>query len=127
LTNPLTGLLLAGTLPGVIAGAIVRVELLAGGHAFTFIVASVLLPLGLWLMLAGQRIAPCAVARTLTAMDESVTELWARGILRTRCTTPTGSWRSTSASGRLWWCLWPGERSTLLWRQRSRRRRSRSR
>jgi uncharacterized membrane protein YfcA len=58
LTNPLTGLLLAGTLPGVVAGAILRVEVLAGGHAFTFIVAGVLLPLGLWLMLASQRIAP---------------------------------------------------------------------
>jgi uncharacterized membrane protein YfcA len=51
-------LLLAGTLPGVIVGAVLRVELLSGGRAFTFIVAAVLLPLGLWLMLAGQRIAP---------------------------------------------------------------------
>jgi uncharacterized protein len=58
LANTLTGLLLAGTLPGVIVGAVLRVDLLAGGQAFTLIVAAVLLPLGLWLMLASQRIAP---------------------------------------------------------------------
>jgi uncharacterized membrane protein YfcA len=58
LRNTLTGVLLAGTLPGVIAGAILRVELLAGANAFSFIVAAVLLPLGLWLMLASQRVAP---------------------------------------------------------------------
>ena len=55
LTNPLTGLLVAGTLPGVIAGAIIRVELLSGGRAFQLVAAGVLLPLGLWLMLGSQR------------------------------------------------------------------------
>ena len=55
LTNALTGLLVAGTLPGVIAGAIIRVELLSGGRAFQLVAASVLLPLGLWLMLGSQR------------------------------------------------------------------------
>ncbi len=35
LLNPLTWLLVAGTLPGVIAGAIVRVEWLSGGRAST--------------------------------------------------------------------------------------------
>jgi uncharacterized membrane protein YfcA len=56
LPNPLTWLLVAGTLPGVIAGAVIRVELLSGGRAFTFIVAGVLLPLGLWLALGSQRL-----------------------------------------------------------------------
>src|SRR3984885_2945374 len=42
LVNPLTGLLVAGTLPGVIAGAIIRVELLSGGKAFEFVAAGVL-------------------------------------------------------------------------------------
>jgi uncharacterized protein len=56
LLNPLTGLLVAGTLPGVIAGAVIRVELLSGGRAFELVVAGVLLPLGLWLALGSQRI-----------------------------------------------------------------------
>jgi uncharacterized protein len=55
LVNPLTALLVAGTLPGVIAGAVIRVELLSGGRAFELVAAGVLLPLGLWLMLGSQR------------------------------------------------------------------------
>jgi uncharacterized protein len=39
LLNWLTWLLVAGTLPGVIAGAVIRVELLTGGRAFMFVVA----------------------------------------------------------------------------------------
>jgi len=57
LLNSLTWLLTAGTLPGVIAGAIIRVELLSSGKAFDFVAAGVLLPLGLWLALASQRLA----------------------------------------------------------------------
>jgi hypothetical protein len=34
----------------VIAGAIIRVELLSGGKGFDFLVARVLLALGLWLV-----------------------------------------------------------------------------
>jgi uncharacterized protein len=58
LFNSLSGKLIAGTLPGVVIGAIIRVELLAGGQAFMFIASGVLLPLGLWLLLGSQRIAP---------------------------------------------------------------------
>jgi uncharacterized protein len=58
LFSPLTRLLVLGTLPGVIAGAIIRVELLSSSRAFTFVAAAVLLPLGLWLILGAQRIAP---------------------------------------------------------------------
>jgi uncharacterized protein len=58
LLNHLTWLLVAGTLPGVIAGAIIRVELLSGGRAFELVVAGVLLPIGLWLALASQRLPP---------------------------------------------------------------------
>jgi uncharacterized membrane protein YfcA len=43
--------LIAGTLPGVIAGSIIRVELLPSAHVFDFVVAAVLLPLGMWLAL----------------------------------------------------------------------------
>ena len=56
LRAPLAGLLVAGTLPGVILGAIVRVEWLSNSHDFTFVAAGVLLPLGLWLLLGSQRI-----------------------------------------------------------------------
>jgi uncharacterized protein len=45
-------LLIAGTLPGVIAGSVIRVELLPGSHVFDLVVAAVLLPLGVWLALS---------------------------------------------------------------------------
>ena len=40
--------LLAGTLPGVIAGSVIRVELLPGPRIFDLVVAAVLVPLGIW-------------------------------------------------------------------------------
>ncbi len=40
------------------AGAIIRVELLSGSHAFTLVAAGVLLPIGLWLLLGSQRLPP---------------------------------------------------------------------
>ena len=43
--------LIGGTLPGVIAGSVIRVELLPGPRVFDLVVAAVLLPLGLWLAL----------------------------------------------------------------------------
>jgi uncharacterized protein len=43
--------LICGTLPGVVAGAVIRVELLPGARVFDLVVAGVLLPLGLWLAL----------------------------------------------------------------------------
>lgn len=49
LGGPLARLMLAGTLPGVVAGAVVRVTLLGGGQAFLLVVAAVLVPLGAWL------------------------------------------------------------------------------
>ena len=48
--------LIAGTLPGVIAGSIIRVELLPSAHVFDFVVAAALVPLGMWLALTS---APC--------------------------------------------------------------------
>ena len=42
-------LLIAGTVPGVIAGSVIRVELLPGPRVFDLVVAAVLLPLGPWL------------------------------------------------------------------------------
>ena len=43
--------LIAGTLPGVITGSVIRVELLPGPQAFDLVVAAVLVPLGIWLAL----------------------------------------------------------------------------
>ena len=43
--------LIAGTLPGVIAGSVIRVKLLPGPHVFDLVVAAVLIPLGIWLAL----------------------------------------------------------------------------
>jgi uncharacterized membrane protein YfcA len=58
LSNELTWLLVSGTLPGVIAGAIIRVQVLSGGRAFQLVAAGVLLPLGLWLAVGSQRLPP---------------------------------------------------------------------
>jgi uncharacterized protein len=48
----LTWLLLAGTLPGVVAGSVIRVYVLPGPVVFDFVVAAMLIPLGTWLALA---------------------------------------------------------------------------
>jgi uncharacterized protein len=57
----LTWLLLAGTLPGVIAGSVIRVYVLPGPVVFDFVVAAVLIPLGAWLALT--RPAPVHTTR----------------------------------------------------------------
>jgi len=46
-------ILIAGTLPGVIAGSVIRVEVLPGARVFDLVVAAVLLPLGGWISLTG--------------------------------------------------------------------------
>ncbi|HEY2506636.1 MAG TPA: sulfite exporter TauE/SafE family protein [Streptosporangiaceae bacterium] len=50
--------LLAGTLPGVVAGAVIRVELLPGARVFDLVIGIVLVPLGGYLALS--RPAPLA-------------------------------------------------------------------
>jgi uncharacterized membrane protein YfcA len=50
----LTRLLLAGTIPGVVVGSVIRVELLPGPEAFEIVIAAVLIPLGSWLALHNQ-------------------------------------------------------------------------
>jgi hypothetical protein len=47
----LTLILIAGTLPGVIGGSYIRVELLPGPRVFDLVVAAVLGPLGTWIAL----------------------------------------------------------------------------
>ncbi|HET6998302.1 MAG TPA: sulfite exporter TauE/SafE family protein [Solirubrobacterales bacterium] len=48
----LARLLVLGTLPGVVAGAAIRVFILDEGQAFLLVVAAVLVPLGAWLAFA---------------------------------------------------------------------------
>ncbi len=50
LWTPLTRLLVLGTLPGVVVGAVLRVFVVPGPTVFRLLVASVLLPLGIWLL-----------------------------------------------------------------------------
>lgn len=49
LRSRLATTLVLGTLPGVIAGAVIRVELLSGPEAFYLVIAALLIPLGAWL------------------------------------------------------------------------------
>jgi uncharacterized membrane protein YfcA len=51
LASRLTRVLVMGTLPGVIVGAVLRVEVLSSSESFFLIVAAVLGPLGAWLAL----------------------------------------------------------------------------
>ncbi len=55
LVSPLTRLLVLGTLPGVIIGAVIRVKLLDHTDSFLLVVAAVLVPLGAWLVFASPR------------------------------------------------------------------------
>lgn len=48
----LTRLLVLGTLPGVVIGSIIRVDFLRGATSFDVVIASVLIPLGVWLLIA---------------------------------------------------------------------------
>jgi hypothetical protein len=69
---PLTCALVLGTLPGVIVGAVIRVELLSGPSAFYLVIAAVLIPLGAWLAIgrspADRRTPPAADDRRITGM-----------------------------------------------------------
>jgi uncharacterized protein len=49
LTGPLARLLIAGTVPGVILGAVIRVFVIPDPQVFRLVAAAVLLPIGLWL------------------------------------------------------------------------------
>ncbi|MFI5494555.1 TSUP family transporter [Actinoplanes sp. NPDC051859] len=73
LTGPLTRLMVTGTLPGVVVGAVLRVYAVPGPHAFRIIVGAFLLPLGAWLCARtvkaqraarrGPELAPRAITR----------------------------------------------------------------
>jgi uncharacterized membrane protein YfcA len=71
LRGTLARTLALGTLPGVVCGAVIRVEWLAGPHAFLLVVAAVLLPLGAWLVSFGAS-PPAATARRQLPSDRLV-------------------------------------------------------
>ncbi|GGK08625.1 hypothetical protein GCM10010123_43140 [Pilimelia anulata] len=66
----LTRWLLAGTLPGVVAGAAIRVFAVPGPRVFRLVVAALLLPLGLWLCLGRPRPRPAPAADPAGAGQE---------------------------------------------------------
>jgi uncharacterized protein len=74
--QPLVGQIIAGTLPGVVLGAVIRVYVASGPTVFRVIAAAVLLPLGLWLLIGSRSqvratyrpLAP----RTITALGFAV-------------------------------------------------------
>ncbi|GAA2067317.1 sulfite exporter TauE/SafE family protein [Catenulispora yoronensis] len=72
LAGPLTRLLIAGTLPGVVIGAVIRVFAVPGPTVFRLLAAAVLLPLGSWLCLRtlrpARRIAQPPTSRAIAAL-----------------------------------------------------------
>jgi uncharacterized membrane protein YfcA len=72
LASPLTRLLLLGTLPGVLVGAVVRVFAVPGPGMFRLIVAALLLPLGSWL---------CVRQPPVAAPDRPAAPMPRRGII----------------------------------------------
>lgn len=65
LRGPLTRLLILGTVPGVVVGAVIRVFAVPGPSVFRLLIAVLLLPLGGWLCLRTLRRA----ARTAPAVE----------------------------------------------------------
>ncbi len=75
LWSPLARALVLGTLPGVVAGAVIRVELLSGPNAFLLVVAAVLGPLGAWLLLfpaPAPRVQAAGIGAGITVMSAAI-------------------------------------------------------
>ncbi|MFD3872254.1 sulfite exporter TauE/SafE family protein [Streptomyces sp. NPDC058623] len=71
LGGPLTRLLLVGTVPGVILGALIRVFAVPGPAVFRAFIALLLLPLGLWL--CWRTLRPAPPARAARPLSERAT------------------------------------------------------
>jgi len=65
--------MVAGTVPGVVLGALIRVFLLPGAQLFRLVAAAVLLPLGVWL--CQRTLAPPVAARRAESRGRTVTAL----------------------------------------------------
>ena len=72
--------LVAGTLPGVIAGSIIRVRLLPGPRVFDLVVAAVLGPVGCWLALTRPPRVRTEAAHRVTALPGPVLLLLASAV-----------------------------------------------
>ncbi|MEU2065965.1 sulfite exporter TauE/SafE family protein [Streptomyces anulatus] len=76
LRGPLTRLLVLGTVPGVVVGAVIRVFAVPGPTVFRLLIAALLLPLGSWLCLRtlrrATRTAPEPSARAVTRLAMAV-------------------------------------------------------
>ncbi|MEU7071847.1 sulfite exporter TauE/SafE family protein [Streptomyces narbonensis] len=78
LTGPLVRLLVLGSLPGVVLGAIIRVFALPGPRVFRLLIAALMLPLGVWLIVRTLRPAhsaapgPGPAPRTVVSMALAV-------------------------------------------------------
>jgi uncharacterized membrane protein YfcA len=68
----LVRLLVAGTLPGVVAGAVLRVTILDGAQAFYVVIALVLGPLGVWLLVDRRTRSHSARPRVMVALAVAV-------------------------------------------------------
>jgi uncharacterized protein len=73
LRSPLTRRLVAGTVPGVVVGAVLRVLAVPGPRVFRLLVAEVLLPLGVWLCIRTAR--PAHTHAPTGISDRAVTGL----------------------------------------------------
>ena len=74
LRSALTTVLLIGTLPGVVIGAIIRVFFIPGPEVFRLLIAGFLLPLGIWLCIQRNR---RATAQNSNPMSPNVTTVLA--------------------------------------------------
>ncbi|WSR66927.1 sulfite exporter TauE/SafE family protein [Streptomyces sp. NBC_01198] len=78
LTGPLVRRLMLGTLPGVVLGAVIRVFALPGPRVFRLLVATLMLPLGIWLItrtlcpMPAEIRRPEPAPRTITALALAV-------------------------------------------------------
>ncbi|MEV5546781.1 sulfite exporter TauE/SafE family protein [Streptomyces sp. NPDC052309] len=73
LGGPLARVLIAGTVPGVVVGAVIRVFAVPGPHVFRLFIAALLLPLGSWLWLRTLR--PARSRRTGQPSPRATTAL----------------------------------------------------
>jgi len=75
----LTRVLLAGTIPGVVAGAIIRVEFLPSPQAFEVVIAAVLIPLGAWILVNRRQTSP-GESKPPRALNPLVLSVLAAGV-----------------------------------------------
>ncbi|MFF8840696.1 sulfite exporter TauE/SafE family protein [Streptomyces sp. NPDC015130] len=81
LRGPLVRLLVLGSLPGVVLGAVIRVFALPGPRVFRLLIAALMLPLGVWLVVRTLRPAHSAGPRTGPAPRSVVSMALAVGVV----------------------------------------------